>query len=125
MPLVGGGELYYPPTNPPPFMTTPQQNQPNGVHSSQERRPRVQRDSPEVRHLPLQTHISPTQFMEGESADGPSFRPALEPVVISEDMHEKDQILKFLGGGQSYGGQMYGLHHPPNQQFPPPIFHHR
>jgi hypothetical protein len=128
-PLVGHGELYYPPTNPPtkppPFMTTPRQSLPNGMHSSQERRPRVQRDSPEVRHLPIQGHISPTQFMEGESADGPSVRPAMEAVVISEDMYEEDQISLFLGGGKPYGGQMYGLHHPPSQQFPPPIFHHR
>jgi hypothetical protein len=124
-PPVGRGELYYPPINPPRFMTTPRQNLTNGMHSSQERRPRVQRDSPEIRHLPLQSHISPTQFMEGGSADGPSFRPAMEAVVISEDVHEEDQILLFLGEGQPYGGQMYGLHYPPKEQFPPPTFHHR
>eukprot|EP00980_Cylindrotheca_fusiformis_P007266 scaffold1525_cov142-Cylindrotheca_fusiformis.AAC.66 len=123
-PLVGYGELYHPPVNQATSMRLHGPVLPNGMHTYQDRRRWNQRDSPEVRHLPLQSHTSPTHFMEDGHDDGPSIRPPLDAVVISEDMLDEDQILLF-GGGQPYGGQMYALHHSPNQQFPSPIYHHR
>lgn len=90
---------------------------PNGINSYQDTRQRVQRDAPEIRHLPLQGQICPTRFMEDGDNDGPSTRPALDAVIISEDMLHEDQILLFGAG------QMYGLNHAPNLQYAHQLFH--
>ncbi|CAJ1946310.1 unnamed protein product [Cylindrotheca closterium] len=99
----------------------PTMRAPEHFHRNQHRRSlsdrRVQslRDGPEIRYMPLQAHISPSQFM-GEGIPGQFSRNVHEPVTICEDTDGEDQLLLF-GAGQSNRGQQYFNHFPPEPQF--------
>lgn len=83
---------------------------------SQGRRLQSLRDGPEIRHMPLQTHLSPSQFM-GEAISGHFSRSVHEPVTICEDMDGEDQLLLF-GAGGPYRGQQYFNHFLPEPSIP-------
>jgi len=77
------------------------------------------RDGPEIRHMPLQTHQSPSQFM-GEGALPGHFGGFVnEPVTICEDTDGEDQLLLF-GASQPYRGQQYFNNFPPEPEFQDP-----
>lgn len=110
---VGAMSMHY--QYPAPTMRSPEHFHRNRHRASQDRRLQSLRDGPEIRYMPIQSHISPSQFM-GEGMPGSFNRNVHEPVTICEDTDGEDQLLLF-GAGQSNRGQQYFHHFPPEPQF--------
>mmetsp|Transcript_15955 Transcript_15955/g.39113 ORF Transcript_15955/g.39113 Transcript_15955/m.39113 type:complete len:560 (+) Transcript_15955:110-1789(+) len=118
--MGGGGVMPMHYQYPAPSMRSPEYFHRNQQHQLSQDSTRLQslRDGPEIRHMPLQSHISPSQFM-GEDIPGHFSRNMNEPVTICEDTDGEDQLLLF-GAGQSNRGQQYFHHFPPEPQFQDP-----
>jgi hypothetical protein len=123
--MVGNGQVYYPPSQLPPFISGQDANGTSNLrHERRVKESSLQRhitDGPEVRHLPLQSQISTTRFMEG--TDAPTHRPSQEAVIISEDTLEGDQFFLF-GGGKPYNAPYRGHTYGPQHHPPPPDQHY-
>lgn len=72
-------------------------------------------EGPAVRHAPLQSHISPSKWMD--DSDVSADDRLNEPVIISEDQYDDDQLILF--GGQQFVSYGYSQEFPPNGHFPP------
>ena len=122
--LGGSSQLRGLPSQIPPYMATvgPTNHQAIPQMDIPQRQDPV--DGPEVRHVPLQAHISPSQWMDG--SDVSDDQRVDEPVTISEDQYVEDDQLFLLGGQSTHVEEGYSQQFSPNNgPFPPNNHYHR